>query len=179
MSRKRTRREFLRGSAAVASASLLPMPAIAQATPRFVVVGGGFGGTSVARTLKATNPKPDVTLVELSPTFTACPFSNAVIGGLRDLKAQQFGYYKVRGSGVNVVIGTASGVDASGGPSGSVTGRYHTTAWCCRLASTSGGMPCPATTRLRPQKCHMPGAPVSRPRCCAANSSQRRMVGWW
>ena len=49
-----------------------------------------------------------------SPTFTACPFSNAVIGGLRDLKAQQFGYDKVRGSGVNVVIGTASGVDASG-----------------------------------------------------------------
>ena len=114
MSRKRTRREFLRGSAAVASASLLPMPAIAQAAPRVVVVGGGFGGTSVARTLKATNPKLDVTLVESSPTFTACPFSNAVIGGLRDLKAQQFGYDKVRGSGVNVVIGTASGVDASG-----------------------------------------------------------------
>ena len=114
MSRKRTRREFLRGSAAMASASLLPMPAIAQATPKVVVVGGGFGGTSVARTLKATNPKLDVTLVESSPTFTACPFSNAVIGGLRDLKAQQFGYDKVRGSGVNVVIGTASGVDASG-----------------------------------------------------------------
>ena len=102
MSRKRTRREFLRGSAAMASASLLPMPAIAQATPKVVVVGGGFGGTSVARTLKATNPKLDVTLVESSPTFTACPFSNAVIGGLRDLKAQQFGYDKVRGSGVNV-----------------------------------------------------------------------------
>ena len=114
MSRKRTRREFLRGSAAMASASLLPMPAIAQATPKVVVVGGGFGGTSVARTLKATNPKLDVTLVESSPTFTACPFSNAVIGGLRDLKAQQFGYDEVRGSGVNVVIGTASGVDASG-----------------------------------------------------------------
>ena len=41
------------------------------------------------------DPKIHVTLVEASATFTACPFSNAVIGGLRDLKAQQFGYDKV------------------------------------------------------------------------------------
>lgn len=113
MKRKRTRREFLRGSAVVASASLLPLPAIAQATPRVVVIGGGFGGTTVARTIKTIEPKIQVTLVESSPTFTACPFSNAVIGGLRDLGMQQFGYDKVRASGVNVVIGTATGVDAS------------------------------------------------------------------
>jgi NADPH-dependent 2,4-dienoyl-CoA reductase/sulfur reductase-like enzyme len=90
------------------------MPAIAQAAPRVVVIGGGFGGATVARTLKAVDPKIHVTLVESSPTFTACPFSNAVLGGLRDLKAQQFGYDKVRAAGVNVVIGTATGVNASG-----------------------------------------------------------------
>src|SRR5262245_37551513 len=106
----RTRRDILRGTAAFASASLFPMPAIAQAAPRVVVVGGGFGGTTVARTLKAANPNINVTLVEQNPTFTACPFSNAVLGGLRDLKAQQFGYDKVRASGVNVMIGTATGV---------------------------------------------------------------------
>ena len=55
-----------------------------------------------------------MTLVEASATFTACPFSNAVITGLRDLKAQQFGYDKVRASGVNVVIGTAIGVNPTG-----------------------------------------------------------------
>ena len=87
------------------------MPAIAQAAPRVVVVGGGFGGTTVARTIKAIDPKIHVTLVEASATFTACPFSNAVLGGLRDLKAQQFGYDKVRAAGVNVVIGTAIGVN--------------------------------------------------------------------
>jgi NADPH-dependent 2,4-dienoyl-CoA reductase/sulfur reductase-like enzyme len=114
MRRHRTRREFLRGSIAMASAALLPMPAIAQAAPRVVVVGGGFGGATVARTLKAIDPKIHVTLVEASPTFTACPFSNAVIGGLRDLKAQQFGYDKIRAAGVNVVIGTATGVNTSG-----------------------------------------------------------------
>src|SRR5262245_28948762 len=111
MSKRRTRREFLRGSAAIASATLLPMPAIAQAAPKVVVVGGGFGGTTVARNLKAIEPKIDVTLVESSPTFTACPFSNAVIGGLRDLKAQQFGYDKVSAARVNVVIGSATGID--------------------------------------------------------------------
>jgi NADPH-dependent 2,4-dienoyl-CoA reductase/sulfur reductase-like enzyme len=57
-----------------------------------VVVGGGFAGTSCARTLKGLDPRLDVTLVETSRTFTACPFSNAVIAGLRDLAAQRFGY---------------------------------------------------------------------------------------
>ncbi len=111
MRKGRTRREFLRNSAALASAALLPAPAIAQAPPRVVVVGGGFGGTTVARNIKALDPKIHVTLVESSATFTACPFSNAVLGGLRDLKAQQFGYDKVRAAGVNVMIGTAIGVN--------------------------------------------------------------------
>lgn len=109
-----TRRSFLTASATMASTALFPMPALAQAAPRVVVVGGGFGGTSAAREIKKLNPKLSVTLVESSPTFTACPFSNLVIGGLRDLKAQQFGYDKVRAAGVNVVIGTAIGVNATG-----------------------------------------------------------------
>ena len=111
MSNARTRREFLRNSAALTSTALLPMPALAQAAPRVVVVGGGFGGATVARAIKAIDPKIHVTLIESSATFTACPFSNAVLGGLRELKAQQFGYDKVRAAGVNVVIGTATGVD--------------------------------------------------------------------
>ena len=114
MRNSRTRREFLRNSAALASTAMLPMPALAQAAPRVVVVGGGFGGATVARNLKALDPKIHVTLVESSATFTACPFSNAVLGGLRDLKAQQFGYDKVRAAGVNVVIGTAIGVNQTG-----------------------------------------------------------------
>jgi sulfide dehydrogenase [flavocytochrome c] flavoprotein subunit len=79
-----------------------------------IVVGGGFGGATVARALKAIDPKLHVTLVEAGATFTACPFSNSVIVGLRELKAQQFGYDKVRSAGVNLVIGTARGVDTAG-----------------------------------------------------------------
>ena len=48
-----------------------------------------------ARALKQADPHIAVTLVEANRTFTACPFSNGVIAGLRDLKRQQFGYDKV------------------------------------------------------------------------------------
>ena len=114
MARDHSRRSFLKHSTALAATALFPAPALAQAAPRAVVVGGGFGGASVARTLRTLEPKINVTLIESSATFTACPFSNTVIGGLRDLKAQQFTYDKVRASGVNVVIGTATGVSTQG-----------------------------------------------------------------
>ena len=106
------RRQFLKTASA---AALFPMPAIAQgAGPKVVVIGGGFAGASAARFIKKGNPQIGVTLVEASPTFTACPFSNLVIGGLRDLRAQQFGYDKVAASGVTVAIQPATGVDAQG-----------------------------------------------------------------
>ena len=97
MTRNRlSRREFLRRTAAGAAAATVPAPAIAEkAGGRVVVVGGGFAGASCARTLKRLDPRTTVTLIEPSPTFTACPFSNTVIAGLRDLKAQQFGYKRL------------------------------------------------------------------------------------
>jgi sulfide dehydrogenase [flavocytochrome c] flavoprotein subunit len=106
-----SRREFL-ASTAVAAAVGLSAPALAQGAPRVVVVGGGFGGASAARALKQADPRIAVTLVETSRTFTACPFSNLVIGGLRELSAQQFGYDRVAAGGVEVVFATATGVDA-------------------------------------------------------------------
>jgi len=108
-----SRRRFLRSSAALAAAAAFPLPALAQKAPRVLVIGGGFGGASVARELRSIDPKIHVTLIESNATFTACPFSNAVIGGLRDLKAQQFGYDKLRAAGVNVVIDTATAVNAT------------------------------------------------------------------
>jgi sulfide dehydrogenase [flavocytochrome c] flavoprotein chain len=111
--RRTTRRDFLASSAAVAaSAALMPRPAIAQAEPAVVVVGGGFAGASVARTLKKLDPRLPVTLVEASRLFTACPFSNSVIAGMRDLSAQQFSYEKVVTDGIVLAPGTANLVDA-------------------------------------------------------------------
>jgi NADPH-dependent 2,4-dienoyl-CoA reductase/sulfur reductase-like enzyme len=74
-------------------------------------VGGGFGGATCARELRRNLPNASVTLVEAQERFTACPFSNGVIAGLRDLSEQQFGYDTVRKDGVEVVIRSATAVD--------------------------------------------------------------------
>jgi len=91
---------------------LLPAPALAQAKARVVVLGGGFAGTTCARELRRVEPQLTVTLVEVNPTYTACPFSNSVIAGLRDIVAQRFGYEAVRAEGVAVVQDQARSVDA-------------------------------------------------------------------
>jgi sulfide dehydrogenase [flavocytochrome c] flavoprotein subunit len=106
-----SRRQFLKLGVA-ASTALMPLPAFAQGSgPRVVVVGGGFAGATCARALRHADPRITVTLVEANPTFTACPFSNAVIVGLRQLSAQQFTYDRVAADGITVTRGTATGID--------------------------------------------------------------------
>ncbi len=113
MTRSRaSRRTFLKTAAAGAATALLPLPVIAQgAGAQVVVIGGGFGGATAARFIKRIDPRLSVTLVEASRTFTACPFSNNVVAGLRDLKEQQFGYDTFAGDGVTVAFASATAVD--------------------------------------------------------------------
>jgi NADPH-dependent 2,4-dienoyl-CoA reductase/sulfur reductase-like enzyme len=113
---KITRRRFLElGVVATASAAVLPVPTLAQgAAPRVVVVGGGFAGASCARALRHVDPRIAVTLIEASPTFTACPFSNGVIAGLRELSAQQFTYEHVAADGITIARQLATAMDVPG-----------------------------------------------------------------
>ena len=106
-----SRRTFLKGGAAAASAALLTAPALAQAKARIIVLGGGFAGAVCARELHRADPRFEVTLVEANPIFTACPFSNAVIAGLRDIAMQRFGYDVIRAEGVTIVQDRATAVD--------------------------------------------------------------------
>ena len=88
-------------------------------------------------------------------TFTACPFSNAVIGGLRDLKAQQFGYDKVARRRHQRRDRRPRPASMPQARTVRARRRRHacpTTGWCCRPASTSAGTRCPATTRPPPAK---------------------------
>jgi NADPH-dependent 2,4-dienoyl-CoA reductase/sulfur reductase-like enzyme len=108
----RSRRQFLRSAAAATAAALFPVRAVAQsAAPRVVVVGGGFAGASCARALRQAAPRVAVTLVEPSATFVACPLSNGVIGGLRELSAQQFTYERLARDGIALVRTAATAVD--------------------------------------------------------------------
>jgi NADPH-dependent 2,4-dienoyl-CoA reductase/sulfur reductase-like enzyme len=80
--------------------------------PKAIVIGGGFAGASCARVIKSEDPGIDVTLLEPNATYIACPLSNAVIAGIRDLSAQQFGYRALRAQGIDVLHRRATAVDA-------------------------------------------------------------------
>ena len=111
VTRRPTRRAVARGIAASVAAAL-PCPSLAQSAPRIVLIGGGFGGASCARALRKIDARLQVTLIEPNRTFTACPFSNEVIAGLRDLQAQQFGYDRIAAEGITVIPQAAAKVDA-------------------------------------------------------------------
>lgn len=85
---------------------------LAQAQPRIVVVGGGFAGASCARALRREDAGLAVTLIEPEARYTSCPFSNAVIAGLREIGAQQFGYQGFARDGITVVARRAAAIDA-------------------------------------------------------------------
>ena len=56
------------------------------AARRVVVVGGGYGGATVAKYLDLwSNGTLDITLVEPNPAFVSCPLSNLVLGGSKQI----------------------------------------------------------------------------------------------
>src|SRR2546427_1114146 len=67
-----------------------------QTPSRVVVVGGGFGGATCAKYLRRADSSLDVTLVEPQRQFVTCPFSNAVLVGLRDLASVTHTYDDLR-----------------------------------------------------------------------------------
>ncbi|HSB68706.1 MAG TPA: FAD-dependent oxidoreductase [Candidatus Methylomirabilis sp.] len=98
-------------AAAGFAAPFLPRRAGAEAAARVIVVGGGFAGATCARFLRRHPPGLDVTLIEPNPTFTACPFSNAVLAGLRDIRDQRFGYQSLRAEGIKLIEAAATAID--------------------------------------------------------------------
>lgn len=84
----------------------------AQVASRVVVIGGGFAGASFARAVKREDPGIAVALVEPRTHYTACPLSNAVIAGMRDMSAQHFGYAGIEADGIVHVPQKAVRVEA-------------------------------------------------------------------
>jgi NADPH-dependent 2,4-dienoyl-CoA reductase/sulfur reductase-like enzyme len=105
------RRAVIGGLGLGALATLTPT-AFAQAAPKLVIIGGGFGGATAARQLKHLIPNADVTLIEPNATYASCPFSNLVVSGDRDLSAQLFRYDALRAEGIRLIHTRASDVNA-------------------------------------------------------------------
>lgn len=109
-----TRRQLLTGLAALGLQGLAGAGVQAAVSPvRLVVVGGGFGGATAARSLKRLLPGAKVTLVEPKERYTACPFSNLVVAGQRELVQQQFSYDALAREGIGVARDAASDVDTA------------------------------------------------------------------
>lgn len=107
-----TRRQFVGGATIAAIAPFaIPHLARAQGGAKVVVIGGGFGGTSVARYLKRHSPDLSVTLIERDTHYTTCPFSNGVIGGLWTMNDITFSYDGVTAAGVDVIHDLATAID--------------------------------------------------------------------
>jgi sulfide dehydrogenase [flavocytochrome c] flavoprotein subunit len=107
-----TRRQFLGHAGVLGLVVSFARPAWTQTTARVVVVGGGFGGATCAKYLRRGDPAIGVTLVEPRRQFITCPFSNAVIAGLRDLASVTHGYEGLRQRhGVRLVHTSARAVD--------------------------------------------------------------------
>ena len=109
------RREFLKaGATATALASLYGCTAGTKAGGHVVVVGGGFGGATVAKYLRLWSAGGVlVTLIERHPRFVSCPMSNLVIGGQKNLADITLGYDNLKNKwGVRVVQDEVTGIDA-------------------------------------------------------------------
>ncbi|WP_367067509.1 FCSD flavin-binding domain-containing protein [Oryzisolibacter sp. LB2S] len=110
MSTALQRRQILLGAVGLAA------PAIVRAqasSARVVVVGGGFGGATVARYLRLWAPQVEVTLVEPAERFVTCPFSNHYLAGLRSWDSIGHGFHGLRAAGVQVVHARAEDVDGA------------------------------------------------------------------
>ena len=110
------RRDFLKyGAAAGAMASLYGCAAGSKAGGHVVVVGGGYGGATVAKYLRMwSQGAVQVTLIERNPTFISCPISNLVIGGLKQMEDITVSYEGLKNTwGVRVIQDEVQAVDAT------------------------------------------------------------------
>jgi sulfide dehydrogenase [flavocytochrome c] flavoprotein subunit len=110
------RRDFLKvGAAAGAMASLYGCAGGGKASGHVVVVGGGYGGATVAKYLRMwSEGGVQVTLIERNPTFISCPISNLVIGGTKTMEDITVSYDGLKNKwGVRVIQDDVVAVDAA------------------------------------------------------------------
>ena len=107
---KVSRRAVLSGITAVGLSSR--WPSFAQTNPKIVVVGGGFGGSTFAKYISSLLPSADITLVDPSVRYFACPLSNLVIAGQRSIERQEMRRTFHGKTNLSTVSGTARKINA-------------------------------------------------------------------
>lgn len=112
------RRDFLRiagitGAGVASGLSLSGCAGMGKSKGHVVVVGGGFGGATVAKYLRMwSQGSVDVTLIERNTSFISCPISNLVIGGMKQMADITMSYDQLKSKwGVRVVSDEVLAVD--------------------------------------------------------------------
>ena len=80
---------------------------------RVLVIGGGFGGATAAKYIKAWAPECSVTLVERESQFVSCPLSNLILSGYVGLNAVVQNYQALKVRGIEVIMDEAIQIDAA------------------------------------------------------------------
>ncbi|MDT3736268.1 MAG: NAD(P)/FAD-dependent oxidoreductase [Denitratisoma sp.] len=107
------RRDFIKAAGAtVAFGSLYGCAGGGKGSGHVVVIGGGYGGATVAKYIRMwSNGGIDVTLVEPNPAFVSCPISNLVLAGEKTIADITTSYDGLKKHGVKIVHDTAIGID--------------------------------------------------------------------
>ncbi len=114
------RRDFLKSTGIIAAGSavtgLAGCAGMGKAgSGHVVVVGGGYGGATMAKYLRMwSQGAVKVTLIERNTHFVSCPISNLVVAGYKTLDDITVSYDNLKSKwGVNVVTDEVTAVDAA------------------------------------------------------------------
>lgn len=115
-----SRRTFLKTTGAVSAVAVVAASTVSGCAtigmasgPKVVIVGGGYGGATVAKYIKMWGPNIDVTVIERNPEFISCPMSNLVLGGSQTMADITMSYDTLQKKyGVKMIKGEANAVDA-------------------------------------------------------------------
>jgi NADH dehydrogenase FAD-containing subunit len=110
------RRQFLKLAGALPALAAVPRAVSAATTaPRVLVVGGGFGGATLAKYVRMWGGNVDVTLIDANPSHVSCILSNLVVTGALSMSRITLGFDSLKANhGVNVIQGLAVAIDAPG-----------------------------------------------------------------
>lgn len=79
-----------------------------------VIIGGGWGGLTVAKELKKIDSQFDVTIIEKNDSFMSCPFSNCNLGGLKGVNLSTLTYdysQAIEKHGYGMLTAVVTGID--------------------------------------------------------------------
>ena len=98
-----------------AAGSAAPASFIKKASGKSVVIiGGGWGGLTMAKELRKQDKSIDVTVVEKKDIFMSCPVSNLYLGGLESMSLAQLThdyYAPAKEHGYTFIQGEVTAID--------------------------------------------------------------------